>query len=175
MSRIQNRRAFFRRGLSPLYLPHYDSLCEILGDKWQPYQGLRSFEKQDTMYARGRTTVPTGKQYIVTNAKGGESAHNYGCASDWTIFMEGVPLWLSAGDPRWEEYENACEKVGLRWGGSFVSLVDCYHNELPISVPWKRVAKVLESSGQEGMVKFIKDKSGFGSSGEEPGDDFDEV
>ena len=37
-------------------------------------QGLRTIEYQNSLYAQGRTT----KGAIVTNAKGGQSNHNYG-------------------------------------------------------------------------------------------------
>jgi peptidoglycan L-alanyl-D-glutamate endopeptidase CwlK len=37
-------------------------------------QGLRTFEEQDALYAQGRTKP--GKK--VTNAKAGQSIHNYG-------------------------------------------------------------------------------------------------
>ena len=41
-------------------------------------QGLRTFAEQDALYAQGRTK-PGAK---VTNAKGGQSIHNYGLAVD---------------------------------------------------------------------------------------------
>ena len=41
-------------------------------------QGLRTIAEQDALYAKGRTTP--GKK--VTNAKGGQSVHNYGFAVD---------------------------------------------------------------------------------------------
>ncbi len=43
------------------------------------YEGLRSRERQNELYAQGRTAP--GK--IVTNAQGGQSFHNYGYALDW--------------------------------------------------------------------------------------------
>lgn len=41
-------------------------------------QGIRTNDEQDAMYAQGRTTP--GKK--ITNAKGGQSIHNYGFAVD---------------------------------------------------------------------------------------------
>src|SRR5258708_12842627 len=41
-------------------------------------QGLRTKAEQDALYAQGRTTP--GK--VVTNAKGGQSMHNYGLPVD---------------------------------------------------------------------------------------------
>jgi peptidoglycan LD-endopeptidase CwlK len=45
------------------------------------YMGLRAFECQEELYAQGRT-LP-GK--IVTNARGGDSLHNYGLAADYIL------------------------------------------------------------------------------------------
>ena len=75
------------------------------------YCTLRSKEEQDGLYAQGRTKP--GK--IVTNARGGESFHNYGCAFDF------VPL--VAGKSAWDDtnlYRKAgviAESVGLEWAG----------------------------------------------------------
>lgn len=135
-----NRRERFRKGLSPLYLPYYDALCNLLGEHWQPYCGLRSLEVQQDLYAKG--TSP---------AKAGESAHNYGCASDWTLWDGGKPIW-DVEDPRWREYEQACEKVGLRWLGT---IGDAVHNELPLAVRWKLVRRVLDEQGMEAAMKYI--------------------
>ena len=41
-------------------------------------QGLRTFAEQDELYAQGRTKPGQ----IVTQARGGESNHNYGLAAD---------------------------------------------------------------------------------------------
>src|SRR5690606_12092414 len=89
---VSTRRERFRRGLHPLYLPFYDALCLELGDHWQPYFGIRTHEQQAFLYAQGRDRP--GR--VVTNARAGESAHNYGCASDWTVWRGGQPLWPDA-------------------------------------------------------------------------------
>lgn len=48
-------------------------------------QGFRSFAEQDTLYAQGRTAPGP----IVTNARGGESYHNYGLAFDFALLLPG--------------------------------------------------------------------------------------
>ena len=107
-----SRRKKFKSGLHPLYLPYYEAICQKLPLYWQPFFGYRSFEVQDELHKIGREFP--GK--IVTNAKGGESAHNYGCASDWTIWHDGKPVWMSTDDPRWKEYSDVCQEIGLRCG-----------------------------------------------------------
>ena len=47
-------------------------------------EGLRTIEEQNLLYAKGRT-LP-GKK--VTNAKGGQSIHNYGFAVDMCLIID---------------------------------------------------------------------------------------
>jgi len=161
--RLAERRAHFRKGLHPLYLPYYDALCGVLDEKWQPFFGVRSIAEQDRLYAFGRTTGPTGR--FVTRAKGGESPHNYGCATDWTVFdAQGRALWPKAPDPLWKEYQNALEKVGLRWGADWdgdgdldeKGLIDCPHNELVIDGRWPYICKVLVENGAGAADEMIR-------------------
>lgn len=126
---IHNRREHYKQGLHEQYIPLYEVLCNLLDERWQPYSSFRSIEDQDKLYAEGRT-APGG---IVTNARGGESAHNFGCATDWTIFENGQPKWLHKEDVLWEEYQTAVWKAGLKWGGDFG---DVDHNELKT---WKEI------------------------------------
>jgi hypothetical protein len=150
---MSTRRERFRRGLHPLYLPFYDALCLELGDHWQPFYGLRSHEEQSTIYAQGRDRP--GK--IVTHARAGESPHNYGCASDWTIFRGGMPVWPMADDRIWNEYRDACEKWGLKWGGDFARFRDCFHNELSIRMSWKDLNLIRVSRGEDAANNAIRD------------------
>jgi hypothetical protein len=147
-----NRRKHFASGLSQLYLPSYEVLCDLLPTHWQPYSGFRSTSYQDSLYAKGRTSP--GKK--VTNARGGASAHNYGCASDWTVFDGEQAIWLKASDPLWKEYEDACAKAGLKWGGHYASLKDCFHNELELSEGWSAVKAVADLDGMQAALAFIE-------------------
>lgn len=151
--RLDDRRAFFRKGLCPIYISYYDSLCTLLGREWQPYFGFRSIAEQNSLYAQGRSTP--GK--IVTFAKGGESAHNYGCATDWTVWDENAqPIWLQNNDPKLQELSEASDKVGAEWGGHF-PIPDCPHVQLGLSLPWKDVKAINDSQGAVGVLSFIKD------------------
>ncbi len=141
---MTNRRDRFRKQLNGLYLPYYDALCNELPDLWQPYCGWRAPDEQDRLYDLKNGT---------TGAKAWESPHQYGCASDWTIWEDGAPLWPKADDKIWQQYQNACLKVGLRWGGDFG---DCDHNELQLKVSWKQVAKVRDLSGPDAAMEFVE-------------------
>lgn len=143
-----SRREKFRRGLLSLYLPYYDALCNELPDAWQPTAGYRSITEQNELYAKGRTAPGQ----IVTWAKGGTSAHNYGCATDWAFFENGKPVW--SDDMRiWAPYLNACDKVGLKKGADFG---DKPHNELAIAVSWREVYKTLIEHGEEEAQTFLE-------------------
>jgi peptidoglycan L-alanyl-D-glutamate endopeptidase CwlK len=150
--RNDERRAFFRKGLNELYLPIYDALCQKLGPEWQPYCGLRTAQEQARLYKQGRSSP--GK--LVTRADSWESAHNYGCATDWTIWdSKSKPIWLPADDIKWKEYGIAVSQVKAEWGGLWLS-PDCPHNEYAISVSWKKVKQVHDQLGLEAVQKFLK-------------------
>lgn len=90
-------------------------------------QGLRTWEEQDALYAKGRTTAPIGKQHIVTNAKGGSSFHNFGLAFDIVILDAiGKADWDTA-HPGWKIAAAAGKSVGLEWGGDWKSFKDLPH------------------------------------------------
>lgn len=148
-----NKRDKYREGLNSLYLPLYDELCKVMPDNWQPYSGLRTIKEQSLLWDKGRSLAGD----VVTYSKAGESAHNYGCASDWTIWEKGKPIWPDSTSKEWFIYEDACYKVGLKWGGSF-GHIDCPHNELKISVRWPKVAIIFTSSGMVAAHQFIEKK-----------------
>lgn len=85
--------------------------CSQAGIDIMIYCTLRSKEEQDVLYAKGRTTE--GK--IVTNARGGDSWHNYGCAFDWVPIIAGKPQWDN--QPLYARAGIIAEGVGLEWAG----------------------------------------------------------
>ncbi|CAG0933335.1 Peptidoglycan L-alanyl-D-glutamate endopeptidase CwlK [Thermoflexales bacterium] len=87
------------------------------------FQGLRTIAEQDALYAQGRTT----KGSIVTNAKGGESYHNYGVALD--VVFHGAEPWGEKHD--WQALGAAGKEAGLEWGGDWAKFLDRPHFQLP--------------------------------------------
>ena len=149
------RRLFFRHSLSTLYIPYYDKLCAALPMCWAPYSGTRTFAEQTLLYNKGRTSPPIGKQYIVTEARAGQSAHNYACASDWTWFDEDGNLkWLEKEDDRWKEYVDAVVSVGLRSG---LAWSDIDHNEVKISCDWPHILLVYNRNGMLAAQQKIEE------------------
>lgn len=49
---------------------------------------FRSYEEQDALYSQGRNEKGeiTDSSKVVTNAKGGQSYHNFGLAFDLTVY-----------------------------------------------------------------------------------------
>ncbi|MGP7817787.1 M15 family metallopeptidase [Niallia sp. 01092] len=89
-------------------------------------QGFRSFAEQNALYAQGRTNP--GK--IVTNARGGQSNHNYGVAVDLCLYTKdgkGV-IWTTGGD--FKKVVVAMKAEGFKWGGDWKSFKDYPHFEL---------------------------------------------
>lgn len=148
----EERRKKIRKNLHDLYLPIFDSLCDILPDEWAPYFGFRSEKEQKELFNKGRTSP--GK--IVTNADAWNSPHNYGMASDWTIWSEEKPIW-KLEEVDWEVYRYACEKAGATWGGTF-SIIDKFHNELPIKGRWRDVGNRYRDAGLEAAIEYIMDR-----------------
>lgn len=74
---------------------------------------LRTEAEQAALYAQGRTAVG----HIVTNAKPGQSAHNYGLALDVVPIVNGKPDW-DGGHPVWQQVGALGQAAGLQWLGA---------------------------------------------------------
>lgn len=95
--------------------------CAALGIDVLIYCTLRDSKEQDMLYAIGRTA----KGKIVTNAKGGESWHNYGSAFDFVPVLAGKPQW---GDKDlYATCGDIAESVGLEWAGRWKSFKETAH------------------------------------------------
>lgn len=86
----------------------------------------RSLEEQAALYAQGRTAP--GK--IVTNAKPGQSAHNFGMAMDVVPIRNGKAIW-NADDPAWQVYGEEVRKANLEWAGDWHRFKEYPHCQLP--------------------------------------------
>lgn len=110
------------KGLYPKVARMRDSLkeiCELAGFPIVVTDEYRSKAEQDALYAKGRTTEGP----IVTNAKGGDSLHNWRCAFD-VAFKAGSGITYEGP---WEKVGRIAEILGLEWGGRWTSFVDKPH------------------------------------------------
>ena len=75
----------------------------------------RSNEEQAALYAQGRTKPGA----IVTNARPGESYHNWRCAFDVVPLRNGKPVWGTTGPDGdlWRKIGEMGEAVELEWAG----------------------------------------------------------
>ena len=91
--------------------------------------GLRTADEQNALYAQGRTAP--GK--IVTNARAGQSMHNYGLAADIVPYLLGAngALNWKASTPQFQHMVEALKAQGLEWGGDWKgNLADYDHFQL---------------------------------------------
>lgn len=95
--------------------------------------GTRTYAEQDQLFKKGRFGNPGPK---VTNARGGQSNHNFGIAWDVGIFDGGKYL---TGDNAKESkiYKQLASAVltnALEWGGNWKSIVDMPHYQLKLDL-----------------------------------------
>ena len=86
----------------------------------------RTSAEQDALYAQGRTKP--GK--IVTNAKAGQSAHNFGLALDFVPLVHGKPEW-SGKHPDWKRLGELAEGVGFEWAARWPRFKELPHIQFP--------------------------------------------
>ena len=81
---------------------------------------FRSWDEEDKLYAQGRWAPGQ----IVTNARGGDSYHNWGLAFDAAPFEQGK---MSTDVAKFKQMGALGEQAGLKWGGTFRAIVDYPH------------------------------------------------
>lgn len=102
--------------------------AEAAGCSFYVTSGFRSFAQQWELYEQGRSRPGQ----IVTNARAGDSAHNFGLAADLCLDDDRAKPGLQ---PNWspEKYEvlgPLCAKYGLEWGGNW-KFRDAPHVQIP--------------------------------------------
>lgn len=92
-------------------------------------QGLRTMAEQQALWEQGRTAPGS----IVTNARPGDSWHNYGAAVDLIPGLRGTPQW----EPNWDENHPDFKAMircgiglGLVSGSTWESFKDYPHFQL---------------------------------------------
>jgi peptidoglycan L-alanyl-D-glutamate endopeptidase CwlK len=99
-------------------------------------QGRRTFNEQAALYA---------KRPKVTNAKAGESIHNYGLAFDFCLVDGNKAIWETNKDydadkqPDWMEVVKVFKDAGYKWGGDFKSITDKPHFEKTFGKTWQQL------------------------------------
>jgi len=121
--------------------------------------GMRTFEQQDALYNQtcdGKDNDGDGKideaDEKVTNAKAGQSFHNYGLAIDVVPIINGKAIW-DIKNPVWQKIAQIGREVGFQWGGDWTGFKDYPHFEFPKATSWK----VLYNIKKAGKI----DKDGY--------------
>ena len=139
---------------------------------------LRTNEEQDNLHALGRTKVnPDGKSTkkpmgnVVTNAKGGQSIHNYGLAFDIVLMYDknndGVFETVSwdmikdgdkDGKSDWMEMVNFFKSRGWEWGGDWKSFKDYPHFQISDGQTWRTLKLKLDGGSfiVDKGIKYVK-------------------
>ena len=81
----------------------------------------RDFVSQNALYAQGRTT--SGKK--VTNAKAGQSFHNWKVAFDFVPIVNGKAQWNDL--KTFTKCGEIAESIGLEWAGRWVRFKEMAH------------------------------------------------
>jgi len=123
----------------------YKDICEALTGRAQCRltHTLRTFEEQNALFEQGRKRP--GKK--VTNARGGQSFHNYGLAIDICLIIDGKEAsWDRLGDydgdhvSDWAEIVRIFKMYGWEWGGDW-KLSDMPHFQKTLGLSIKEWQK----------------------------------
>jgi peptidoglycan L-alanyl-D-glutamate endopeptidase CwlK len=117
--------------------------AEKQGIKLRITSSLRTYAEQDELYAQGRTKAGS----IVTNAKGGQSNHNFGTAIDVVPIVNGQLDWNSKD---WAKIGEIGKSVGFAWGGDWKGLVDKPHFEMQFGNTLAQLKQKYESGQRDG-------------------------
>ena len=133
MTRLESLEPVFREKI--IELLHLTE--QATGRSWSLSDGRRTIAQQNALYAQGRTKP--GR--VVTNAKGGQSAHNFGLAADlWP--MKGKDFDWTANQALFKTMADIARSMGLTPGYYFKSIHDAPHIEDPswkdVQLAWKR-------------------------------------
>jgi peptidoglycan L-alanyl-D-glutamate endopeptidase CwlK len=99
-----------------------DRLIKMMEQAGHPIritETYRTAQRQNELYSQGRTKPGQ----IVTNARAGESFHQWKVAFDVVFIKEG----FNAPNSLWELLGEVGEGIGLEWGGRWTSFPDRPH------------------------------------------------
>lgn len=101
------------------------SACKTAGIDILITSTYRDAESQNALYAQGRTK-PGAK---VTNAKAGQSWHNYRLAFDVVPLRNGKPVWGTSGEDLklWKAIGAVGKSLGLEWAGDWKTMKEFPH------------------------------------------------
>jgi len=115
------------------------------------FDGFRSIERQNKLFNSGKN---------VTNARGGNSLHNYGLAADIVFYdKKGNPSWAEYHD--WKALGALGKKLDLIWGSDFKRISDQSHFEYHPDTKLKEIKEIFREDGLKGVWDKISLKAGL--------------
>lgn len=115
----------------------------------QIVQGLRTIAEQNALFAKGRTKP--GKK--VTNARGGQSLHNYGLALDFAPVVNGVVSW---DENLYKPFGKWADIAGLEWGGRWKDFIDLPHVQDDEGMTLKQIQELYRIGGLNTVWNRVK-------------------
>lgn len=109
--------------------------AKVDGYELRVVQGLRTFAEQDALFR---------KRPKVTNARGGQSMHNYGLAVDFAFVINGKVSW---DDKYYPKIGKWAMNAGLEWGGMWRKFKDMPHCQLPNLPSYKVLLPIYNKGG----------------------------
>ena len=108
--------------------------------------GNRSWEEQDRIYEQGRTEPGN----IVTNARGGQSNHNFGIALDFGVFRD--LRYLDETEPAtasavYKAIGHIAPEYGIEWGGWWKGFKDEPHFQIATGLTMPQKRKLFKKEG----------------------------
>jgi peptidoglycan L-alanyl-D-glutamate endopeptidase CwlK len=132
----------------------YADICKVLTGRamCRFTYTLRTMSEQNALYAQGRTV----KGAVVTNAKGGQSYHNYGLAVDIAFILDGkTASWNDSADfdgdkiADWMECVKVFKAYGWEWGGDW-QFKDRPHFQKTFGHHWKTLLDIHNKGKVDG-------------------------
>lgn len=131
---------------------------------------LRTFQEQQALFDFGRSRKnPDGASpkkplgNIVTDARPGQSYHNYGLAVDIALIIDGkTAVWDRNTDfdtdkiPDWMECVAVFKKYGWEWGGDWKSFKDYPHFQKTFGYTWQKLHLMYNRSQLIDKTVYVK-------------------
>jgi peptidoglycan LD-endopeptidase CwlK len=137
-------------------------------------QTIRTFQESDNLYSQpfdGKDNDGDGRidelDEKVTNAKAGQSYHNYGLAIDFCLQINGKTSWVV--DANWMTVVRIFKAHGFIWGADWDNdgktraqgdkdegLVDAPHFQMTMGYHWKQLLKKYHAGDFIEGTKFVK-------------------
>jgi peptidoglycan L-alanyl-D-glutamate endopeptidase CwlK len=155
LQRIQSAHPKLRTELRAIYEEIFSKLTG--NAKVRFTHVLRTHIEQDRLYQIGRTTGIKGR--IVTNAKGGDSYHNWSLACDFVLLIDDKEISYDMlkdydfdGVADWGEVVNIFKKYGWTWGGDWKKFPDYPHFQKDFGYTIEQLKKL--KTDNDGYVIF---------------------